>query len=174
MTQQQATATDQAQAVTLLRTIPGGGETAAAASVAEIGTDMTRFPTAKPRASWAGVCPGNKESAGKRLSGRITNGTVWRRALLGECAWSAARKRGTYLAAQSHRLARRRGPQKAVVAVAHSILVIASHVLHDRAPYRDLGADSFARRARRAAARRERHALRHLQRLGYTLTPPTP
>src|SRR5204862_5839112 len=125
----------------------------------------------------AGLCQSNKESGGKRLSVRITNGNNWLRAMLGECAWSAARKRGTYLAAQYHRLARRRGPQKAVVAVAHSILVIAYHVLHDRQPYRDLGADSFARRDRRdrrAAARRERHALRHRQRRGYTVTPPTP
>src|SRR5204863_731084 len=81
------------EAVALLQTIPGVGQTAATAIVAEIGTDMTRFPTAKPLASWAGLCPGNKESGGKRLSSRITNGTVLRRAMLGEGARRAARTR---------------------------------------------------------------------------------
>jgi transposase len=170
ITQQQAAATDQAQAVALLRTIPGVGETAAAAIVAEIGTDMTRFPTAKHLASWAGVCPGNKESAGKRLSGRITKGNTWLRAMLGECAWSASRKRGTYLAAQYHRLARRRGPPKAVVAVAHRILVIAYHVLRDREPYGDLGAAYFERLDQRAARQRQRYHVPRLQQLGYTVT----
>ena len=162
------------EAVALLQTIPGVGQTAATAIVAEIGTDMTRFPTAKPRASWAGLCPGNKESGGKRLSSRITNGTVWRRARLGECARRAARTRNTYLAAQYYRLARRRGPQKAAVAVAHSILVIAYHVLHDQQPYGDLGADYFDRLDHRATTRRARRYVQHLQRLGYAVTPPAP
>lgn len=170
ITQAHAAATEQAQAVALLRTIPGVGETAAAAIVAEIGTDMTRFPSAKHLASWAGLCPGNKESGGKRLSGRITKGNSWLRAMLGECAWSAARTRGTYLAAQYHRLARRRGSHKAVVAVAHSILVIAYHVLHDRQPYGDLGADHFERLDQRAALQRQRYHVRRLQQLGYTVT----
>ena len=135
---------------------------------------MTRFPSAKHLASWAGLCPGNKESGGKRLSGRITKGNAWLRAMLGECAWSAARTRDTSLAAQYRRLARRRGPQKAVVAVAHSILVIAYHLLRDGQPYCELGADHFDhfdRLDHHAAAQRDRHAIRRLQRLGYIVTP---
>lgn len=154
--------------------IPGVRLLTAWAVLAEIGTDMTRFPTAKHLASWAGLCPGNKESGGKRLSGRITKGNVWLRAMLGECARSAARTRNTYLAAQYYRLARRRGPQKAAVAVAHSILVIAYHLLHDQQPYGDLGADYFDRLDHRAAARRARRYVNHLQRLGYTVSPPAP
>src|SRR5688500_6708420 len=102
---------------------------------------MTRFPSAKHLASWAGVCPGNKESAGKRLSGKTTSGNVWLRAMLGEAAWTIARTRGTYLHAQFHRLARRRGKYKAVMAVAHSLHVIAYSLLRDGRPYCDLGPD---------------------------------
>jgi transposase len=156
-----------AAAVQLLQTIPGVGEVVAAAIVAEIGTDMSRFPTAKHLASWAGVCPGNKESAGKRLSGRTTKGNVWLRAMLGEVAWSVARSRGTYLAAQYRRLARRRGPQKAAVAVAHSVLVIVYHMLRDGCVYADLGADYFGTID---AERRQRHHVRRLEQLGYTVT----
>ncbi len=113
----------------LLQTIPGVGATAAATSVSEIGTAMGRFPSAKHLASWAGLCPGNKQRAGKRLSGKPTKGDTWLKAVLGEAAWAIARSRGNYLSAQDHRLARRRGKHKAAVAVAHSILVIAYHLL---------------------------------------------
>jgi transposase len=158
------------QAVALLRTIPGVGEVVATALVAEIGTDVSRFPSAKHLASWVGVCPGNKESGGKRLSGRTTKGNVWVRAMLAEAVWSIARSRGSYLHAQYHRLARRRGKLKAAMAVAHSVVVIAYCLLRDQRPYRDLGADYFDQRD---AARLERHHTARLEQLGYTvmLTP---
>jgi transposase len=154
-------------AVELLQTIPGVGEVVAAAIVAEIGTDMSQFPSAKHLASWAGLCPGNKQSAGKRLGGRTTKGNVWLRAMLGEAAWSIAYARGSYLSAQYHRLARRRGKNKAAMAVAHSLLVIAYCVLRDQRPYAELGADYFDQRD---AARIEHHHVKRLEQLGYTVT----
>jgi len=159
-----------AEAVTLAQTIPGVAQTAAIALVAEIGTDMSRFPSAKHLASWAGVCPGNKQSGGKRLSGHTTPGNGWLRAVLGEVAWAISHTSGNYLSAQFHRLARRRGKQKAVLAVAHSVLVILYHVLRDHHPYSDLGADYFDQLDR---ARLERRYVHQLERLGYavTLTP---
>src|SRR5688572_4482606 len=129
--------------VELLQTIPGISQVAAATLVAEIGVDMTRFPSARHLDSWAGVCPGNRQSAGKRLGGKPTKGNVWLRAVLGEVAWAAARTRDTYLRAQFERLAKRRGRKKAVVAVGHSILVIVYHLLRTRRPYADLGVDYF-------------------------------
>jgi transposase len=162
--QSQATFSD---AVELLQTIPGVGAIVATSLVAEIGTDMTRFPSAKHLASWAGVCPGNKESGGKRLSGRTTKGNVWLRAMLGEAAWSIARTRGTFLSAQYHRLARRRGKNKAAMAVAHSLLVIAYCVLRDQEPYNELGATYFEQRD---AERTQRHHVQRLQQLGYSVT----
>jgi transposase len=156
-----------AEAVALAQTIPGVAQTAAIALIAEIGTDMTRFPSAKHLASWAGVCPGNKQSAGKRLSGHTTSGNGWLRAVLGEVAWAISHTSGTYLAAQFHRLARRRGKQTAVLAVAHSVLVILYHLLRDHQPYSDLGADYFEQLDRTRLARRSVH---QLERLGYTVT----
>jgi transposase len=156
-----------APAVELLQTIPGVGEVVATALVAELGTDMGRFPSAGHLASWAGVCPGNQQSGGKRLSGRTTRGNVWVRAMLAEAVWSIARSRGTYLHAQYHRLARRRGKLKAAMAVAHSLLVIVYCVLRDQRPYRDLGPDYFDQRD---AARVERHHVARLEQLGYSVT----
>jgi transposase len=106
-----------ADAVALAQTLPGVGETAAVALIAAVGTDMDRFPTHRHLASWAGVCPGHKQSGGTRLRGATTQGNSWLQALLGEVAWAIARTSGNYLSAQFHRLARRRGKQKAVVAV---------------------------------------------------------
>ncbi len=162
-----------AEAVALLLTIPGIKETAAAAIVAEIGVDMGRFPSAKHLASWAGVCPGNKQSGGKRLSGKTTKGDVWLRAVLSEVAWANARSKTGYLGAQYRRLARRRGPQKALVAVAHSLIVIIYHVLRDKRPYADLGPDHFDTLD---TARLERHHVKRLNALGFgvTLTPLPP
>src|SRR5262249_17723980 len=128
-----------AEAVTLLQTVPGVAKTAASAIVAEIGTDMSRFPSAKHLASWAGLCPGNRQSAGKRLSGQSTPGNVWLRAALGEAAWAATHISEAYVTTLYHRLARRRGKQKAIMAVAHSLLVSIYYMLRDHQPYHDLG-----------------------------------
>lgn len=155
------------QAVRLLQTIPGVGATAAATIVAEIGTDMSRFPSAKHLASWAGVCPGNRQSAGKQHSGKPTGGDPWLKGVLGEVAWVIARSRGTYLHAQFHRIARRRGKYKAIVVVMHSVLVIAYHLLRDQCEYADLGADYFEKRD---VQRIERHHVKRLQQLGYEVT----
>ena len=131
---------------------------------------MTRFPSAKHLASWAGLCPGNKQSGGRRLSGRTTTGHVWLRAVLGEVAWSITRTSGNYLVARYHRLARRRGKLTALVAVAHSLLVSIYYRLRDHQPYRDLGPDHFDRLE---STRVQRHYVRRLEQLGYavTLTP---
>jgi transposase len=154
------------EAVTLLQTIPAVKATAAATIVAEIGVDMRAFPSAKHLASWAGVCPGNKQSGGKRLSGRLTKGNRYVRAILAEVVWSITRT-NNYLAAQYHRLARRKGKRRAVMAVAHSVLVIIYHVLRDKQPYRDLGEDYFDRLD---TERVQRYHIHRLEQLGYTVT----
>ncbi len=153
-----------AEEVRLLQTIPGVSEAAAATIIAEIGTDMSRFSSDKHLASWAGVCPGNHESAGKRLSGKPTGGDTWLKGVLGEVAWAVAHTRDNYLSTQYHRIARRRGKLKAVVAVCHSVLVIVYHVLKDRQPYRDLGADYFDKLD---TERIQRHHVNRLKALGY-------
>lgn len=128
---------------------------------------MGRFPSAKHLASWAGVCPGNRQSAGKQLRSKPTGGDRWLKSVLGEVAWVIARAKGTYLHAQFHRIARKRGTYKAVVAVMHSVLVIAYHVLKTGRPYSDLGADYFERLD---AERLERHHVRRLNALGFSVT----
>jgi transposase len=133
------------------------------------------YPTvASPRPgiwrAFAGVCPGNKQSGGKRLSGKTTKGNVRLRSVLIEVVWNISRMKGNYLSAQYHRLARRLGKLKAAMAVAHSLLVIIYHILSDKQPYRDLGADYFDKVDKERLARQ---ALRRLEALGYavTLTP---
>jgi transposase len=128
-----------------LDTISGVARRSAEQILAELGDDMSRFPTAAHAASWAGICPGNHESAGRRLSGKTRKGNRWLRATLVEWARGAVRARNTYLAAQYHRLARRRGDKKAIVAVGHSILVAAWHILREGVSYRELGRDYFDR-----------------------------
>jgi len=155
------------EAVELVQSITGLQATTAAGILAEIGIDMTRFPSDKHLASWAGVCPGNKQSAGKRLSGKTTAGNTHLRALLGEAAWAAARTKGTYLSAYYHRIARRRGKKKAIVALEHKLLVIIYHVLLTKKPSSDLGADYFDQLEK---TRLERHHIRRLEQLGYTVT----
>lgn len=151
-----------------LDTIPGVGKRAAEVIIAEIGIDMTRFPTAGHLASWAGMCPGNNVTGGKARSGRTTKGDVWLRDVLVQCAWSASRCRDTYLAAQFWRLARRIGKKKAAIAVGHSILVASWHMLTDDVDYTDLGGDWFARKAN--DDHRRDQAIRSLHDLGYRVT----
>jgi transposase len=150
-------------AIARLDSIPGVGPTTAEVLVAEVGTDMTRFPTDRHLASWAALCPGQHESAGKRTSGKTRTGNRARRTALVEAAKAAGRTRQTYLSAQYHRLAARRGSNKAAIAVAHSILIIAYHLLKDGGTYDDLGADFFDRRDQDAL---ERRLVKRLEALG--------
>lgn len=153
-----------------LDTIPGVGRWTAEVIIAEMGTDMSRFPSAGHLASWAGMCPGNQESAGKRKSGKTRKGSKWLRVALTEAAQAAGRGKGTYLSSQYHRLAARRGKKKAAIAVGHSILVIAYHILKDHTTYQDLGADYFDQRQPEMLQKR---LVRRLEGLGFdvSLTP---
>jgi len=151
----------------LCTTIPGIEEVAAANLIAEIGVDMEQFGSAPQLASWAGMCPGNNESAGKRLSGKARSGCVWLRRSLCQAAWAASHTKNTYLAAQFRRIAARKGKKRAIVAVGHTILVILYHMLKNRQPYRDLGADYFDRRD---ADQVKRSLMRRLERLGFQVT----
>lgn len=152
----------------LLMTIPGVGKRAAEVIIAEIGVDMTRFPSAAHLASWAGMCPGNNESAGKHLSGRTRKGDPWLSGMVTECGWAARRTKGTYLAAQFWQIARRRGQEKAAVAVGHTILVIAWHILSDGVTYQELGGDWFDRR--RDPETQQRRLVRQLEAMGLRVT----
>ena len=127
------------EAVELLESIPGVGKRTAQTIVAEIGVEMSRFPSAKHLASWAGVCPGNHESAGKRKSGHPTKGNKSVRTILVEAAWAATHAKGTFLQAKYHRLVKRMPKQKALGAIAHRLLVISYHLLSRRVPYAELG-----------------------------------
>jgi transposase len=150
--------------VELLMTIPGVDRIAANGLIAEIGGDMTQFPSAAHLASWAGLCPGNRESGGKRYSGKTRKGNCWLRRVLCQAAWAASHTRGTYLAAQFRRLAAKRGKQRAIVAVAHSILVAAFYILQRSEPYREAGGDYFEHRD---PAGLRRYLVKRLERLGH-------
>jgi transposase len=150
--------------VELLDAITGIGRPTAEVWLAEVGSDLERFPTHGHLASWAGMCPGNNESAGKRKSGKTRKGNPALRTALVVAAQAAARKRDSYLSAQFRRLAARRGPKKAIVALAHSLLVIAYHVLKRRVNFTDLGPTYFDERNRMSV---QRQLVRRLERLGY-------
>lgn len=150
-----------------LDTIPGVNRRTAEVLWAETGGDMSRFPSGRHLASWAGMCPGNNESAGKRRTGRTRKGSPWLRHCLVEAAHGAAHTKNKYLSSQYHRIAARRGKKKAQIAVGHSILVIAYHLLTRKEGYSDLGANYFDERDRQAVTRR---CLNRLQRLGYQVT----
>ena len=151
-------------AADLLSTIPGVSDVAASVIVAEIGVEMARFPTAGHLVSWAGLCPKSDESAGKRRSTRIRKGAPWLKTTLVQCAWAAVRTKDSYLRGQFLRLKSRRGPRKAIVAVAASMLTAAYFMLRNNTAYDDLGFDYFDRRDRLKAAAR---LVRRLQHLGY-------
>jgi transposase len=152
----------------LLETIPGVARVGAEVLIAELGVDMGVFPSSAHLASWAGQCPGNNESAGKRRSGKPRQGSKWLEKTLTESAKAAARTKGTYLAAQHARLRGRRGPGKATGATRHSILVAAYHILERRLPYQELGADYFDQR--RSLEQRTKRLVRQLEQLGHTVT----
>ncbi|MQB01850.1 MAG: IS110 family transposase, partial [Actinobacteria bacterium] len=154
-------------AMTLLLDVPGIQRLSAEVVIAETGADMSRFPTPEQLASWAGLCPGNHESAGKRRRVGTPPGNRWLRRTLIECAHAAARTRGSYFAAQYHQIAHRRGPNKAAVAVAHSLVVVIWHLLTTGARYEDPGADYFQRR--RDPERQKARLVHQLQQLGYTV-----
>ncbi len=147
--------------------IPGVGRRTAEVVVAEVGVDMERFPTERHLASWAGMCPGNHESAGKRQKGTTRKGNPWLRAALIEAAHAAGRKKDSYLSAQYRRLMTRRGKKKAAVAVGHSILVIAYSLLNRDTSYQDLGGEYFDEHDRQAV---ERRLIHRLEGMGYKVT----
>jgi transposase len=140
--------------IMLLCSIPGVGTLAAVVILSEIGRDMSRFPTAGHLLAWAGLCPGQNESAGKRKSSRLRKGAPWLKTLLIQCAWAASRRQDSYYKAQFSRLKARRGPKKAICAVAASMLTAIYHMLKDGTGHRDLGASYFDRRSIDAKAKR--------------------
>jgi transposase len=156
-----------AEAVNRLKTIPGVSERLAEVLAAEIGTDMSIFPTAGHLASWAGMCPGHDQSAGKRRSGRVPPGNRWLKQALIQAAWAASHTKQTYLSAQYHRLSRRRGRKRAVVALGHTLLVIVYQVLRRGEEYRELGADYLDSLASR---RLTQQLVRRLEKLGHKVT----
>ncbi|MDQ2903805.1 MAG: IS110 family transposase [Chloroflexota bacterium] len=159
------------EAVRLLDSIPGINPRAAQGILAEIGTDMSRFPSARHLASWAGMCPGNHESGGKRLSGKTRKGSPWLRKLLVEAAHAAAHTKNTYVSAQYRRIASKRGAKIAMIAVGHSLLVTMYHMLCEHVPYTELGGNYFDEHDRQAT---EKRLVRRLEKLGYQVELQTP
>ena len=155
------------QAVQAWMQLPGVEEITAWSLVAEMGPDMAAFPTAEQAASWACVCPGNNESAGKQHDGRTRKGNPWLRRTICEAAWGASRTKKSYFHAQYLRLQARRGPERALIAVAHSMIVVGYWLVKEHLHYKDLGADFFDRRNREHATRR---AVKRLVALGYKVT----
>ena len=154
-------------AIERLDQVPGIGRRTAEDVLAEIGTDMSRFPTSGHLASWAHMCPGNHESAGKRKSGATGRGNPWLRTALVEAARAAARTKKSYFSAQYHRLAARRGGKRAALAVGHTILVTIYHLLSRGTDYQDLGVNYFDERHEQYTVRR---AVNHIERLGYKVS----
>lgn len=155
---------DPNEALARLDTIPGVNRRIAEVILAELGTDMSRFPSAAHAASWAGLAPGKNESAGKNRSGKTTKGNKYLRTALTQAAHTVGRSKDNYLSAQYRRLASRRGKKRAAIAVAHSILVIAYHLLKNGTVYTDLGADYFERRNEQQV---QKQLVKRLEKLGY-------
>jgi transposase len=152
--------------IELVSTVPGISAVAAPAILSEIGCDMSRFPTDGHIVSWSGLCPGQNESAGKRKSSRLRKGAPWLKTMLVQCAWAAKRKKDSYYRAQFFRLQSKRGPQKAICAVAASILTAVYHILKDGTEHYDLGAGYFDRRPTEVKAHR---LVARLEKLGFTV-----
>jgi transposase len=154
-------------AVQALSAMPGIKDVGAPALLAEIGTDMSQFPSHKHLGSWSRICPGNNESAGKRKSGRTGKANRWLRRALCQCAWAASKTKNTYFAAQYRQIAKRRGKKRAIIALAHSMLTAIYHMLKYHTPYTDLGADFFDKID---PARKTRYHLKRLEELGHKVT----
>ena len=154
-------------AVTLWQSVPGIDRVTACCLVAEIGVNMNQFPSAQHLASWAGVCPGNNESAGKRMPATTRDGNRWLRRALCQASWAASHKKNCYLASQFKRIAARRGAKRALVAVAHSILIIVYKMLKTAKQYRDIGADYLEQIHKDQL---QRYLVRRLERLGLHVT----
>jgi transposase len=152
--------------VMILTSMPGVSDQVARTVLAEVGADMTQFATAAQLISWSGLCPQLRESAGKRKATRVRKGAPWLKPVLVQAAWSAVRKKDSYLRAQFYRLKARRGPKKAIIAVAASMLKAAYHMLRDGSLYQDLGPDHFDKHAKDKATKR---LVRRLVELGYTV-----
>lgn len=155
-----------ADVITRLDTAPGINRRTAETLLAEVGPDMTVFPSAKHLASWAAICPGQYESAGRQPRGTIRKGNRWLRRALVQAAVPATRKKGSYAGAQFRRLAKRRGRHRAIIAVAHSLLVAVYYILRDQVTYHDLGADHFDRRSPEQLTN---HSVRRLEQLGHSV-----
>lgn len=153
-----------AQAIVLLCSIPGISRRTAEGILAEIGLEMSRFPPSRHLASWSGMCPGNHESAGKRLSGKTRKGNAWLRALLVEAASAASHTKNTYLSAFYHRIKGRQGAKQAAIALGHTLLVICYHVLDRQASYAELGGNYLDEHDRQAT---EKRLVQRLEKLGY-------
>jgi transposase len=159
--------TPDAAVLARLDRVPGLGQTSLEGIVAEIGTDMAVWGSAARLAAWCGVAPGNNESAGKRRSGKARAGNKWVRTLLIQAAWGAVRTKGSYFGVQYRRLAARRGSKRAIVAVAHSLVVVIYHMLERGSEYAELGSEYFERRRPAATAQR---LARQIEQLGYKVT----
>jgi len=154
----------------LLDTIPGVDQRSAEMLLAEIGPDMSQFPTEHHLASWAGLCPGQRESGGKKQSAATRKGSKWLRGTLAECSKAIVRTKGTYLSARYHRIKSRRGHASATIATAHKILTAAYHVLERGVPYDELGEELFYRRDTENTDRYRRRLIKQLERLGHQVT----